>query len=99
MNNQEEPEQIIQRYRTTLINLARHYVAMVEEAGKFRRKAEGETVGGLKSGLFCHSKVRNINAEMLKGILYQDKAMLMFFFGTTNLQTIANQSKQTVNIL
>lgn len=96
MNNQEEPEQIINRYRTTLISLSRHYVAMVDMAAQLRTEAELETIAGRKSGLYCHSKVRRQNSERLKDILQQDKAMLLFFFGTNNLHEIANQPKRIV---
>jgi len=97
MNNQEEPDQLelIERYRTTLITLARHYVAMVEKAARIRSEAGSETVGGRKAGLYCNASVIRKNSARLKEILDQDRGILWFFFRTTNLQNIA---KETIRI-
>lgn len=76
-------------YRNILIRFARHYVAMVAMAKNIKADARNETEGGRISGLYCHAKVINKRAAMLKDILMEDRESLTTFFGTTNLYEIA----------
>jgi hypothetical protein len=64
---------------------------MLDKAEKIRVEAVGETMGGRKAGLYCHASITSKNAARLKEILDQDRAILWFFFRTTNLQNIAKE--------
>lgn len=95
MNNQTNPEQLLNCYRTTLISLARHYTAMLDKAGRIRMDASHEPSPGRRAGLFCNANVMSKNAARLREVLEQDKAIMNFIFGTSNLQRIA---KETIKV-
>jgi hypothetical protein len=84
--------QLLAAYRNILIQFARHYVTMLELAKNIKAEARNETEGGRISGLFCHARVINRRAAMLKDLLLEDSASLRQFFKTTNLHEIAKQS-------
>jgi hypothetical protein len=84
--------QLLSAYRNILIMFARHYVTMLELAKNIKIEAQNETEGGRISGLFCHARVINKRASMLKDLILNDSDSLRHFFGTTNLHEIAKQS-------
>lgn len=84
--------ELLNRYRNVLVMFARHYVTMLELARNIKADARNETEGGRISGLFCHARVINRRAVMLKELLLEDSASLRHFFGTINLHQIAKQS-------
>lgn len=84
--------QLLAAYRNILVQFARHYVTMLQLAKNIKLEAQNETHGGRISGLFCHARVINKRAAMLKDLMMDDKASLLHFFGTTNLHEIAKQS-------
>lgn len=84
--------ELLSSYRNILVMFCRHYVAMLALAKNIKADAQNETNGGRISGLFCHARVINRRAAMLKDLLLEDSASLHHFFGTINLHEIAKQS-------
>lgn len=84
--------ELLNRYRNVLVMFARHYVTMLQLARNIKAEARNETTGGRISGLFCHARVINRRAAMLKELLMEDQPSLLHFFGTINLHEIAKQS-------
>jgi len=85
-------KELLNRYRNVLVMFARHYVSMIAIAKNIKEDARNETEGGRISGLFCHARVINKRAVMLKELLLEDSDSLRHFFGTINLYEIAKQS-------
>lgn len=85
-------QKLLTAYRNILVQFSRHYVTMLAMARNIKAEAQNETEGGRISGLFCHARVINKRAAMLKDLLLEDSDSLVHFFGTTNLHEIAKQS-------
>lgn len=79
------------RYRNLLVVLSKNISTLNEEAEHLREVARSDISNGHKAGLNCKANALLRQSARLHFMIHKNNAALRHFFGTTNLDEVAQE--------
>lgn len=84
-------EELIGRYQTLLITLARAQLAMASGSMVIRDLAKTEPASGRRAGMNCKANELSKQAHELSRVIHRHNLSMRHFFDTTNLDEVARK--------